>query len=227
MRIGCALDFWAEFFYDILKVCFVLSDSYTARRLAKLVTKRLANFSFEKIVISVTRFLGGRAFNLTDFRQFPRNCPRFYMRIKLRSIRIILILSFLLLAPPGCEKETTILEPTPNANLFGTWLFTSFETSSDSLTLSDSLSRTYLVFADDGSFRGTDSCFAYHGLFHFEANGSATIDSIYLDSICFFYHGTFFSYYPALETGNSTKITDTTLQIFYGTDNNWLNFVKR
>jgi hypothetical protein len=148
------------------------------------------------------------------------------------KLRIIHILSLLLLASPGCKKETTILEPSPNANFFGTWLFTSFETSSDSLTLSDSLSHTYLVLANDGSFKGTDSCYTYHGVFHFEPDGSARIDSIYLDELCFslhggYYQGTFFPYYLALETGKSSKITDTTLQIFYGTNNDWLNFAKR
>ncbi len=131
-----------------------------------------------------------------------------------------------LLCMTSCSKETRLLEPSLDAGIFKSWLFTGFEVIGDTIVPSFPGEEIVLNLHGNGRFDGSTNCNSYSGAFHFDPTGAFHPDSL---------RTTFWGcspssdifFFPALEGTTAVLRVDSTLYLYYDNRRARLSFVPR
>lgn len=147
-------------------------------------------------------------------------------REKTLFIRYLLLLASIHFCLGSCSKERTLVEPPLNADIFGKWLFSGFETVGDTIIPPYPGESIFLNIHVEGKFDGVTNCNTYEGAFHFNRDGTFHLDSLQT-SFVGFEPSSDMDFFDALVRTTRMVAADTTLYLVYGPAGKRMNFVRR
>jgi hypothetical protein len=142
------------------------------------------------------------------------------------KLRIIHILSLLLLASPGCKKETTFVAPTLDTRMFGNWNFIGFQDPNDTLVTLHPGESINLTITSDGRFSGIADCNNYGGYFYFEPDGLIQVNRFFVTADGCFPLVSLDGYIQGWDSAKTVEVAEDSLYIIYGTQNSKLVFTR-